>query len=343
MTPESKYYRVAIIGLGQIGFLMDEDPARDLIWSHAEAYARHSGFQVTAVCDPDQDRLSAFSDNFRQAHTFTDHRELLETVDVDVVSVCTPNAYHLDVVRALARKQSVKAIFCEKPMGLTDADAEDIVGVCERNGVVLAVNYMRRWDPVYQAVQDLIASGSVGELRTVSAYGATALLTSSSHLIDLMLMFGGEPDWVCGASQTDYVRVVHGVEDPGGVGLVRFKGGSFGFLKGVSASPKHYMFELDLLFTEGRIVVAEDGRSLSVYRFEDTDTPTGSSYKSLQPLPGLGPLPTGERMLNALDDIISCLETGGSPQSNGTSAMLVRKLITCLRESDSMGCQPVII
>ena len=344
IVSEAKGYRAAIIGLGQIGLSMDEDQARDVIWSHSEAYAQHPRFQVAAVCDPDPDRLSAFSRKFGQVQVFTEHEDLFRSVDVDVVSVCTPNAYHLEVASTAAKNPSVRAIFCEKPMGLTDVHADEIATLCEVNKVILAVNYMRRWDPIYQAVRDVITSGLVGELQTISAYGATALLTSTSHLIDMMLMFGGQPEWVCGSEQTDYVRLVHGLEDPGGIALVKFQGGAFGFLKGVSASPKHYMFELDLLFTEGRIVIADDGRSVRVYRFdENVGGASGSSYKSLQRLSVLDPLPMGERMLGALSDIISCMETGGSPQSNGTSARLVRTLITGLRDSHARGCRPVMI
>lgn len=343
MHPRVGPVRAAIVGLGQIGYLIDEDPARDVIWSHAGAYARHSEVEVVAVCDADQIQIRRYQERFGQARGFAGYRAMFDTIDMDIVSVCTPTDHHLDIVRAAAESGTVKAVFCEKPMGATDKVAEEIARICRAHGVVLAVNYMRRWDPVFMAVQELIEDGTVGELRTISAYGATALLMSTSHLIDAMLMFGGKPEWVSGSLQTDYVRVVHGAEDPGGVAFVKFANGVFGFLKGASASPQHYMFELDMLFTGGRIVLSDDGRSVRIYRFEEVDTTSGSGYVSLQRLPDLDPLPTGERMVNAVDDIICCMADGALPRSSGESALTVRRLIACLKESDSRGSHPVLI
>lgn len=47
--------------------------------------------------------------------------------------------------------------------------------------------------------------------------------TSTSHLIDLMCFFiNSEPEWVTGVKQKDYIRKVHGVNDFGGAGLVKY-------------------------------------------------------------------------------------------------------------------------
>ena len=60
------------------------------------------------------------------------------------------------------------------------------------------------------------------------------MLTSASHHIDLMVYFGGKIEWLVGDVQTDYIRNVFGVLDPGGVALLKFKNGYFGFLKSTS-------------------------------------------------------------------------------------------------------------
>jgi predicted dehydrogenase len=336
-------YCAGIIGLGQIGCLIDDDPARDVLWSHAGAYQRHSEIEVAAVCDVEQSSLDSYRQRYGSARQYRDYREMLATEKLDIVSVCTPTASHGDVVHAALEAGTVKAVFCEKPMALTASVARPIVDACRRHGVVLAVNYMRRWDPVYLSVQELLASGSLGQLRTITAYGATALLTSTSHLIDAMLMFGGPAAWVCGDLQEDFVRQVHNDKDPGGVALIKFQDSIHGFLKGTSASRRHYMFDLDLLLTEGRIVITEDGRCLRTYRFESVDTPTGSGYMSLVPLESVGSPPPGERMLIALDDILDCIRTGRAPCSNGETATAVLELISGIKESDARDSVPVTL
>jgi hypothetical protein len=46
-------YKTAIIGLGQIGYKLDNDSFRDLIWSHSKAYTKHNNTKLIAVCDID--------------------------------------------------------------------------------------------------------------------------------------------------------------------------------------------------------------------------------------------------------------------------------------------------
>ena len=48
-------YKTAIIGLGQIGYKLDNDSFRDLIWSHSKAYTKHNNTKLIAVCDIDKE------------------------------------------------------------------------------------------------------------------------------------------------------------------------------------------------------------------------------------------------------------------------------------------------
>lgn len=335
-------YKTAIIGLGQIGYKIDEDSFRTIIWSHAKAYKKHNKTKLIAVCDIDKTSYDDFKIYYPNIDFYDDYAKMVEDVEIDIVSICTPTPTHLDIVRNIAKSKPPKAIFIEKPMGQNLLEANQISDLCNNNGIVLAVNYMRRWDNKYKVVKNNIDSKKLGDLQSISAYGCTALLMSTSHLIDLFLQFGGEVEWIVGGLQTDYVRKVSGKDDPGGYAFVKYKSGVCAYLKGTSRDPLHLMFEIDLLFSEGRLTISDDGSELSEWSFTDKETSTGSGYKTLEKISNYKYGIENERMLDAISDIIKCIETSQDPKSNGLNAIEVHRLIQGIKMSHKKNNSKII-
>lgn len=97
--------------------------------------------------------------------------------------------------------------------------------------MVLGVNYILRWDNLNLEIKNLIENNAIGKIYTMVGYGATALHTSTSHLIDLIVYFSNSnPIWVIGEKQKDFVRMAHNVKDYGGIGLIKFETGIMGFI-----------------------------------------------------------------------------------------------------------------
>ena len=230
----------------------------------------------------------------------------------------------------------VKAIFCEKTLSFDVGKAEEMVRACDEHSVVLAVNFVRRWDSLYRHVGDLLAEHTIGELQTIVCYGATALHTSTSHLIDVMCWYAGTPRWVVGEESNGFVRSVHGIEDPGGIGMVRFDSGVIGFIKGSSPSPKQYMSELDIVGTAGRIRITGDGTHCSVYHFAESVASPGSGYEVLVEQEAAYP-DKNERMVDAITDITQCIGSNRQPESNGYSSLCSLRVIDGIRRSSKGG------
>ena len=239
-------FKAAVIGLGLIGYKMDEDPFMPIIWSHAKAYKKHNKTKLIAVSDIDKTRYDDFKKHYPNINFYNDYVNMVENKEIDIVSICTPTSTHLEIVRNLTKSKPPKAIFIEKPMGQNLSEANQISDLCNNNGIVLAVNYMRRWEKKYQIAKKNIDTKKYGDLQSISAYGSTALLMSTSHLIDLCIQFGGEIEWIIGGLQTDYVRKVNGENDPGGYAFVKYKNGVCAYIKGTSRDPSYSMFEIDL-------------------------------------------------------------------------------------------------
>jgi predicted dehydrogenase len=88
--------------------------------------------------------------------------ELVDSPDVDVVSVCTPNHLHLPMAeQALA---AGKHVVCEKPLALTPEDAERLSAAAAAAGVVHAVPFVYRYYPMVREARERIARGEAGRL-----------------------------------------------------------------------------------------------------------------------------------------------------------------------------------
>ena len=326
-------YKSAIIGLGQIGYKLDLDKTRKIIWSHAKAYQVHKNTELVAVCDVNKVNYDSFNKHYPNIFFYNNYHNMMDKNQIDIVSICVPTSEHLEIVKKLIN-HNIKALFIEKPMGQNIREAEEISTLCKEKNIILAVNYMRRWENKYKVIKKIIDINEFGVLQSITAYGCTALLTSASHLIDLFLFYGGTVEWLIGSLQNNYIRKVHGIDDPGGFAFVKFKNGVFGFLKGVSDNPNNYMFEIDLLFSNGRITSSSDGEVLKIKKFVDNKNSSGQGYKTLEKMSlKKYKVRNNERMVDALSDLIECIEQKKLPKSNPDNALEVHKLIKWVKIS----------
>lgn len=177
---------------------------------HYKGYVA-AGAEVVAIADVSEAALAARSAQWKVAQTFTDYQELLAQADIDIVSVCTPNAYHHPATVAAAK--AGKHVLCEKPISLNLELAQEMIDVCRDAGVLLQIgHHMRSNGAAYRAKQ-IIDSGELGELtflrlrqahdwtgdETVKpSFGSKAnsgggtLLDNGCHMFDLARYFAGE-------------------------------------------------------------------------------------------------------------------------------------------------------
>ena len=97
---------------------------------------------------------------------YDDADDLINDPDVDAVYVATPPDSHRDYVIRVA--QAGKPVYVEKPMARTALECADMMSACEQAGVGLFVAYYRRAMPRFATVKDLLDSGRIGQLRSVS-------------------------------------------------------------------------------------------------------------------------------------------------------------------------------
>lgn len=102
------------------------------------------------------------ADQFGFARATDDWHALVCDPRVDIVSITTPNHLHFDM--ALAAIAAGKHVYCEKPLALTVAEAEEMASAAHAAGVKTMVGYNYIKNPAFTHAQRLIADGAIGDI-----------------------------------------------------------------------------------------------------------------------------------------------------------------------------------
>ncbi|MCK5451448.1 MAG: Gfo/Idh/MocA family oxidoreductase [Candidatus Omnitrophica bacterium] len=317
-------YRAAIVGCGRIGSLFNKDKLREGIVTHAAAYKDNPDVELVAACDIDEERLEDFGALWEVDSLYMNFEEMLRNEEIDILSICTWGSTHFELV-SKAAEFGIKAIFCEKPISNNLSEADEMVELCERKGIVLAVNHSRRWDAFEREIKDYMLSGKLGHIRNVSAYYTAGIMNTGTHLLDLLRFFFGEAKWVWTNPE-----IRGDSQDPTLDGCIFFKQGFSCFLQGLDVSD-YAIFEIDIYGEKGRIRIKNSGFDLKFWMSEDS--PRFSGYKELAEKEPFVKNGYKDVLKNAVKDIVSCIENRKSSLSSGNDGKKALEIICALHES----------
>lgn len=294
-------YRVALIGRSGHG---DYGHALDSAWDYVPEA------DVVAVADDDPAGLARARRGLNRAAGFLDYREMLETVRPDIVTIC-PRWVDKHHEMAIAAAERGIHIYMEKPLCGSVREARDIVEICEDRGVKCVVAHPTRFSPMLAIVQKLIAEGAIGEVLEFRARGkedirdgrhrsGTAdLLILGSHLLHMMAVLGGSPNWCFGHVQLrdrpvgpadgsdrwEGARIVAGDTVSAVFGM---KGGvtaHFASRRAAGRDPSRY--GLQIFGTDGILEILE-GPMPPVHYLDDPAWSPGRSGKQWRPVSSAG-------------------------------------------------------
>jgi predicted dehydrogenase len=157
---------------------------------HIDAVRRLGFVDVVAVCGSDPSRTLAKAEVMRVPRAYDNVDTLAADPDVHVVHVATPNADHGRSVRAALA--AGKHVVCEKPLATSAAEALDLWRAASDAGVVHAVMFNYRGNPMVQQARAMVASGEVGAVHFVhGAYLQDWLLEATDFSWRLQPELGG--------------------------------------------------------------------------------------------------------------------------------------------------------
>jgi myo-inositol 2-dehydrogenase/D-chiro-inositol 1-dehydrogenase len=144
--------RVALIGTGFIGSV------------HARNIARHPATKLVAVSDVNMEFANKMA-AATGAEAVADIEEIFNNKDIQAVLIATPTNTHVDYLKRAAK--AGKAIYCEKPIGLDYAEAEQAVRAIRAANVPVMLGFNRRFDASHAAVKEAVDRGDVGKVEIV--------------------------------------------------------------------------------------------------------------------------------------------------------------------------------
>ena len=340
-------YTVAIIGTGRVGAQFDFDPGSPD--NHADAIAINDSFTLVAGVNRGRDKLDLFGDRYGIDALYHDYLRMLDEVGPDVCIIATHPELHAEMVEGCAAASTTKAIICEKPMALSLEECDAMIDACKRAGVLLQINHNRRWDGGWLRVKELLDEGAIGDLNHVYCYmdgGKPApwwraenegpLLHDFTHYFDLLDMYLGDVDWLCGMAEQ---RSRPWAVEDFSAAFIKFRNGVTCLASGAELT-EYDDSGMEFRGTTGVIRYGRAGFELFQTELDVYEPDSGFQWSTLQPR-DMGLPPPTSTYVSALEELAGALDGNNPLRSDGEVGRKSLEIVMGIYQSQIEGCVPV--
>ncbi|MDQ4140477.1 MAG: Gfo/Idh/MocA family oxidoreductase [Bacteroidota bacterium] len=148
-----KKIKVGVAGLGFIG------PA------HIEALRRQPDIEVIAINDFSEEYARSKADSLGIEKSYGNFDNMLADPEIEVVHICTPNFLHYPMAKAALL--AGKHVVCEKPLANTVEEAQELVELAAKTGLVNAIHFNLRYYPLIRHMRAMRVKGELGNVHSV--------------------------------------------------------------------------------------------------------------------------------------------------------------------------------
>lgn len=202
--------RMAIIGSGQIAQV-----------THIPNYRSMENVEIVGICDTRLDAAKAVAEKFQIPHYFSSHRQMIEELKPDAVTVCVPNKFHYPIT--MDALEAGCHVFCEKPPAITVSQAEEMEKKAKEKGGQLSYGFHFRSSEQVAFLKKAADAGELGEIyhtevqwhrrRGIPGWGSFTnkeiqgggpLIDIGAHMLDSALYLLGYPQisYVCASASS---------------------------------------------------------------------------------------------------------------------------------------------
>ncbi len=147
--------RVAIVGFNGRG------------QDHIKGLSKEPGVRITGLCDVDQKLLDAEAQKHKDVETTTDLRRLLESKNIDAISIATPNHWH--ALASIWAIQAGKDVYVEKPVSHNVWEGRKIVEAARKYKRMVQAGMQSRSSQAIQESVDWVRQGNLGKIVVARA------------------------------------------------------------------------------------------------------------------------------------------------------------------------------
>jgi len=252
--------KVGLVGAGWIG------------QHHGANIAKNPNAELAAVCDGDTAKAKAFAEKLGvKARIYGTLEEMLKQDDIGTVVIASPNAAHAG--QAVAAAQAKRNFYVEKPLAITPGDCRKVATAAKAAGVISAMGYHRRFNPLVLHAKALIADGKMGDLVLAESdyfhfvpgnldiwnwlgdekVAGSLIHAGTGHNVDLLRFFAGEVAEVSCFKDVRMPRTIQVRTEDIAIINLRFESGVLGRV-GLFLGPiMPFTFTLRLFGTKGSL------------------------------------------------------------------------------------------
>jgi predicted dehydrogenase len=332
--------KFALIGCGRISK------------KHIDAINELEEAKLVAVCDSILERAKECGEKNKVPY-YVDYDDMLRNEEVDIVNILTPSGLHAKHTIDIVQKYK-KHIVCEKPMALRLDDANEMIRVCDQNGVRLFVVKQNRYNLPVQKLMQALEAGRFGKLvmgtvrvrwtrkqdyydqdpwRGTWALDGGVLANQASHHIDLLEWMMGQPVEV---SAQIARRLVNIEAEDTAAAIIKFENGALGIIEATTATrPKDLEGSLSILGEKGAVEIGGFAvNEMKVWQFE---TETEEDKRIIRECKENPPNVYGFGHKKYLEHVINCIKTGRNALVDGLEGRKSLELINAIYESAETG------
>ena len=319
---------VAIVGLGRIASLLDDDALREKPCTHAGAVNANPDCLLVAGADISGERRRLFAER-RKVPVYQDAAEMLDKHPCRILCVATHPDSHLLYCR-LAVEKGIPVIICEKPLADRLGSARKIAALSSKARIV--ANHERRYAADYSEARSLLAGKTLGEPLSIKAslyMGKNRRLIDvlwhdGTHLVDAIM-------FICGVTFRHEKRLGPALSSKSGTaflyGTARGSGAAIPFCIELGSGRDYLVFEIEVTCALGRLRIGNG--VFEVYESEPSTYAEG--FRSLTKIRSCFEGPTGY-FAGMLADAVACVRDAARiPISGAREALAVIEYLSSVR------------
>lgn len=166
-APLNRKLRMGLIGGGQGAFI-------GRVHATAAVMDNRAALVAGALSsDPAKAKASAPDYDIPPDRAYGSYKEMAEAEKkrsdpVDFVSIATPNHTHFEIAKTFV--EAGFNVVCDKPMTFDLKQAEELMGIVEKSGVVFAVSHNYTGHPLVRQAREMVLNGDLGEIQAIRAF-----------------------------------------------------------------------------------------------------------------------------------------------------------------------------
>lgn len=330
---KNKEIGVCVVGSGRAGMI------------HAVNFAKNvPGAKIVAMVDPAKETLDNACAELGGVTGYSSHAQALQDPDIDALVIVSPTKFHKDIVIAAA--EAKKHILCEKPMAMSVTECDEMIAATKKNGVILQIGFMRRFDSGFIRAKNVVDSGEIGDVVMIrsNTRGPSVpqpwmydikksngpLAEVNSHDIDAMRWFAGSEfktiyaiggNYRCPDAKKEYPDFYDNV-----IVAATFENGIQGMFDGAQGVGYAYDARMEILGTKGCVFIGRlEGDSVV--------TCTAGDRKGVRPLVESWRSLFKDAYLGEDVAFIESIRTGTAPKVTGHDGKMAVKVVNAGNKS----------